>query len=357
MGNKTLFFDTFRDDLVFLLEDEKIVAVERPQHREVGAIYRGRVEHIDEGIGAAFVEIGLPKRGFLPLHGLDGRTLNRGEVLLVEVVKAATSTKGPKLTSNYSLGTPRIRLFPEEHFFKISRKATGRERKEWKQRKKDFFCGTLIRTAGLRDEKGVFEDLDHLRDVALGLLREKNFLPVPKCLYRPPLLEHFDLLEVDDYETTDVSRAREVLGDFPWKEATSLFQKEEYRKILSQLMKKRITLSSGAEIVFDETEALTVIDINTKNTRFSEHAQEEVNREAAREIARWIRLKNLSGTFVIDFIDPEGQGQELAKILEEGFETDRSRTTIYGLTRLGLMELARQRRGPSLHEGKIFKNS
>lgn len=354
MGNRILFFDTFREDLVFLIEDGEIVLVERPQHREVGAIYRGRVEHVDEGIGAAFVEIGLSKRGFLPL---EGRTLKRGEVLLVEVVKAATATKGPKLTTSYSLGTPRIRLFPEERFFKVSRKATGRERRHWKAQKGAFFCGALIRTAGLRDEEGVFEDLENLRDIALSLPRERNFLPVPKLLYRPPLLEHFDLLDVDGYETTDVARAREILGDFPWKEVPSLFQREAHRQLLSQLMKRRITLSSGAEIVFDETEALTVIDVNTKNTRFSQRAQEEVNREAAKEIARWIRLKNLSGAFLIDFIDPEGQEEELVKILEEGFERDRSRTTIYGLTRLGLMELARQRRGPSLHEGKNSKNS
>lgn len=314
-----------------------------------GNIYLGRVEHVDKGLGAAFVNIGEEKNGFLPLKGAH---LHRGDTVVVEVKKDPVGQKGPLLTMEYSIRGEYVIYFPEEDFFHLSAKVSDVNLKRfWKREKDRLPKGILVRTKGGKRPKEVRSELGELIPIGEEIIRNKNFLPVPRCLYersriRDFLREHRE--EKNGYFTNDNTLAKSGAFGIPWIFVDRSMDTDPVLvKELRYLFTRRVPLPSGGELVIDETESCTVIDVNTGSAAFSyEETTKVVNFEAAREVVRQILLRNLSGIILVDFITGEEE-EEITELLKEGFSSDRN-TTVYGFTKLHLMEIGRRKRGNPL---------
>lgn len=395
---------------VAVLEEGRLeeFTIERTEEeRLVGSIFKGRVRNLEDGLKAAFVDIGFEKNAFLHYWDIvpasfdsnvelvereDRRRREKPKVtqkdiprlyppgtdIVIQVSKGPIGTKGPRVTTNLALPGRFLVLLPNSDQCGVSRKI---EDPEERQRLKRIVrkltlpdgMGVIIRTAGEGQQARYF-----VRDLALLLEEWKavqdqiNTQPAPCCVFREP-----DLIErtVRDFLTDDVERIvvdnhtdyerirtrinkvsrRSVNKVKFYNESQAVFDRFNITRQLQSAFARQVHLKSGGYIVVDETEALVAIDVNTgrhKNVKDPESTIAKVNLEAAEEICRQLRLRNMGGLIVLDFIDMKSGKDRQAVYLKmkDLLKRDRARTHVLPISQLGLMEMTRQRHTESVHE-------
>ncbi len=376
-----------KETRVALLEDNKVVEayISRPlQKRLIGNVYKGVVENVLPGMQAAFVNIGEGKNAFLyidevPLSGgkkaaNSSKTIQRllrpGQELMVQVVKESFGSKGSRLTGHITLPGRFLVLAPGHDFVGVSRRIRcSKERDRLKKEAESLKTkagGIIVRTAAegasreclQQDLKFLLRLLDKIR-----VLYKKE--TGPALLHRDVDLLYRVLRDIFNDRTSqfiidnehEYNRVREILRDlsphlehrvFYYNNKEPIFERFNIEAEIERALKRMVWLSCGGYLVFDETEALMVVDVNTGKYTGRNNLEETIlktNLEAAAEIARQIRLRDIGGIIVVDFIDmasDEHREQVLEK-LKEHMSRDRTRTQISGITSLGLVEITRKR--------------
>ena len=404
MKREILISGTPRETRVAILEDDRLVEllIDRPEmRRSVGNIYRGKVEAVLPGIQAAFVDIGLEKSAFLHASdliepdeddeddedegGRGGRRaklpniqdqVKRGETILVQVTKEPISTKGPRVTTQISLPGRFLVYLPYASKIGVSRKIASREERA---RLREIVGKHLPKDAGGVIVRTVAEDVtdDQIRREMKSLLalwkkikRKATFVRPPALVQREASLtsgiirdlfsEKVDKLYVDSKQLYDeIEHYLEQVDPELLERATRyedpvpLFDKFDIESEIANLYKRRVDLPSGGYVIIEPTEALVSIDVNTGRYTGKKDPEKTIlktNMDASREIARQLRLRDIGGIIVIDFIDMETQSNR-DKVLHElrsALGRDRARTRAFQISDLGLIEMTRQRVRPSL---------
>jgi len=375
---------------VAVMEDKVVVEIyiERSlSQRLVGNIYKGKVENVLPGMQAAFVDIGLEKNAFLFVEDALGQgsiseevpgsgvkpcitdVLKEGQEILVQIAKEPIGTKGARVTTHITLPGRFVVLMPTVDYVGISRRIEDeneRERlRQVAERVKPSNMGLIVRTIaeGLTEED-FQQDTSLLTRLWKKIQNRAYHGPVPNLIHkdlelvqrilRDLFTEDIDSLIIDSrYEYEKVMELMELTspelkGRVTLYEQENLFEKYGVEDEIEKILKPRVWLKSGGYIVIDRTEALTAIDVNTGKFVGSTNLADTVlktNLEAVVEIARQLRLRNIGGIIIIDFIDmPETnhQNQVLQK-LEEEIRKDKTKTNVLGLTQLGLVEMTRKK--------------
>jgi ribonuclease G len=389
---------------VAVLEDGQLVEVgiERPQtQRLVGSIYRGRVQNVLPGMQAAFVDVGLERNAFLfvddahPPHAEDlerdgsgaartGREVSisdlirEGQEIIVQVAKEPSGTKGARVTRHVTLPGRYLVLMPTVDYVGVSRRIEDEaERERLRQiarRIRRPGTGLIVRTvAEGRSQDELEEDWRFLRRAWIGVRRAARRATAPALLYRdlglvPRILR--DQLDgtvrrivVDDPEERQrifeflqqFSPADAVRVDLHAGNAAGLFAAEGVEQELEKALARRVWLRSGGYLVIDQMEALTAVDVNTGRFVGTTDLADTVfrtNLEAAAEIARQLRLRDIGGIIVVDFIDMDvpDHRRRVVEALQEACRPDHARPTVLGLTQLGLVEMTRKKARQSLRD-------
>lgn len=347
----------------------------------VGNIYAGRVENVIPTLQAAFVDIGAEKNAYF-YYGKkravsDEEKTNRpkvGETVLVQVEKDAVGEKGAVLTKDISFAGKFLVLLPgETGEIGISRKIT---KEEERQRIRGILenilpkeHGVIVRTNGAgRDEPAFQAELRQLLE-KWNCLKQAVYRKPPELLWRENLpalkaARDFYAADVDSFVVNDTETYEKLLEteDFNkegqpklelYQEKIPLFSAFYVESKLEKALQQKVWLKSGGFLVIEETEACVVMDVNTGKINGKgdlEKTIRKTNLEAAEEAARQMRLRNLSGIIIIDFVDMvhEENRQMVTKTLETAVSKDRIKTVVVGLTQLGLMQVTRKKTRPSL---------
>lgn len=379
--------------------------VELPeQERMVGSIYKGVVENVIKGMGAAFVDIGMEQNAFLrfsdvgdffqsygPLgnnnsgsmvksskrsgRSKDDVPLVSGQNILVQITKEPIGTKGARVTSEVTLPGRYIVLVPESRHVGISKKVENNREKgrlkklAYKIRPKGF--GLIVRTvAEKKEQKDLQSDLDNL-------LRSWSKIEQRAKREQGPIVLYKDMGMVSsiirDLFTADISRVvidsrklyreiikylKDVSPDLAkkvehYKGMNPIFDEYSIEKEVEKGLSRKVWLKSGGYIVFDQAEALVAIDVNSgRHVSNKEHDETsyKINLEAAQEIARQLRLRDLGGLVIVDFIDMinDERKKKLMTHFRRELKQDRAKTSISELSNFGLVEMTRERIRPSL---------
>ncbi|MFH1655604.1 MAG: Rne/Rng family ribonuclease [Candidatus Omnitrophota bacterium] len=372
----------------------------------LGNIYKGKVRSIVPSINAAFVDIGQEKNGFLYLGELTNplveeelseqgpasnneqrkNNVNKikvGEEIMVQVVKEAFGTKGPRLTTHISLPGRYLVLMPLDKNTGISRRVTDRnERKRLRSilEKINFFkdVGLIVRTVATgRGKRDFVRDGRFLIRIWRNTKRNSSRLRAPALIHsefgilfkvlRDVFSDDVDSVLIDsrDQYRQVVSFVRSVMGyHFAkkiklYREGVPLFEFKNVEDEIKKLYENKIYLKTGVYIVIEITEGLTVVDVNSgrfKSGANPERTALQVNLQLTKEIARQLRLRDIGGIIVIDFIDMmEAQNQRrVLNAFKEALRQDRAKTEVLGISMLGLVEMTRERTSRSI-ESKYYK--
>lgn len=384
------------ENRVAILEDNVLseIYVER-EEKVIGSIYKGKVQNVLPGMGASFVDIGLGRNAFLyvddinktPLNIGDveitqgrsgwtiGEKVNRGDDVLVQIVKEPRGLKGARVSTNISLPGRYLILMPTGRYSGVSRKIeSADERNRLKavmKRIRPEGMATVVRTAaGSVSEAELIADLGVLIRMWHGILEMYKRAASPSLLHKDMNLVYkaardFITADVDKVLIDNEDEYRKV-RDFlqllgpqyldrleHYNSGRSLFHDYKIDDELQKLMKPKINLPSGGSIVIETTEALTVIDVNSGKFTGGKNLEDTIvktNIEAAAEIARQVRLRDIGGIIVCDFIDmsSEAARNKVVQTLEVGLRKDRTRSTIQSFSNLGLLEFTRKRVGKDL---------
>ncbi|MCL7941131.1 ribonuclease E [Halomonas sp. ATCH28] len=355
-------------------------------------IYRGKITRVEPSLEAAFVDFGADRHGFLPLKEVSrdyflkepsGRpsikeVLKEGQEVIVQVDKEERGNKGAALTTFISLAGRFLVLMPNNpRAGGISRRIEGEERSQLKEAMSQLTVpdkmGLIVRTAGIgRSPEELQWDLDYLVQVWESITEEAGKRPAPFLIYRE---SNVIIRAMRDYLRQDIGEVlidseqvhqealsfiRQVMPSYQQKiklyvDEVPLFSRFQIESQIETAYEREVKLPSGGSIVIDHTEALVSIDINSaRATRGSdiEETALQTNLEAADEIARQLRLRDIGGLVVIDFIDmsPARNQREVENRMRDALKLDRARVQIGRISRFGLMEMSRQRLRPSLGE-------
>lgn len=387
---------------IALLEDRRLaeLLIERQESRSVvGNIYKGRVDSIVPGIQAAFIDIGFEKNGFLYVSDIAGAEgtgdfdfeegtikprgsarrgrppsieslLKKNQHIMVQVSKDMLGTKGVRLTNYVTLPGRYVVLMPTVKHLGVSRKI-GSEKERDRLRKllqsvRPPGTGLILRTAGEDKKKSDFqEDIRYLTKVWEDIKDKMETAKSASLLHADlgPILRIVRDMFTADVEKMTVDneaeyrRILEFLDSFApnlknrvklYNQSRPIFDKFGLEKEIEKALNRKVYLKSGGYICIDQTEALIAIDVNTGRFTGTKHLEETVlrtNLEAAEEIARQARLRDLGGIIVIDFIDMaiEKNRRELIKHLQACLKHDRAKTTISEISELGMIEMTRKR--------------
>ncbi len=396
MRNEILISSDPWENRVAIMEDGELAElyIER-EEKVIGSIYKGKVHNVLPGMGAAFVDIGLGRNAFLYVDDINKQPLNIGDVeitqghsgftigekvkrndeILVQIVKEPRGLKGARISTNISLPGRYLILMPTGKYSGVSRKiesATERDRlKKVMQRIRPEGMATVVRTAaaGVSDAE-LMADLGVLIRMWHGILEVFKRAPAPSLLHKDMNLvfkaaRDFVTADVDkvyidnEEEHRKVREFLQLLGPQyldrieHYNGGRSLFHDYGIDLEIERLMNPKINLPSGGSIVIETTEALTVIDVNSGKFTGGKNLEDTIgktNVEAAAEIARQVRLRDIGGIIVVDFIDmgSEAARNKVLKTLEDGLRRDRTRATIQSFSNLGLLEFTRKRVGKDL---------
>jgi ribonuclease G len=384
------------ENRVAILEDgaPAELYIER-EEKVIGSIYKGKVQNVLPGMGAAFVDIGLGRNAFLFVDDISKQPLNigdveitqgakgftiaekakRGDDVLVQIVKEPRGLKGARISTNVSLPGRYLILMPNGRFSGVSRKvesAAERDRlKSVMKRIRPEGMATVVRTAAAGvSEAELIADLGVLIRMWHGILETYKRAASPSLLHKDMNLVYkaardfitadVDKVLIDNEEEYNKVRAfLQLLGPQYldrveyYKGGPALFDDYGINEELQKLMKAKVNLPSGGSIVIESTEALTVIDVNSGKFTGGKNLEDTIvktNVEAASEIARQVRLRDIGGIIVVDFIDmsTESSRNKVIKTLEDGLRKDRTRSTIQSFSNLGLLEFTRKRIGKDL---------
>ena len=390
---------------IALLENDKVEEfyIERTSATShVGNIYKGRVVNVEASIQAAFVDFGLGRNGFLHISDLlptyfgQGedftetvgrklarrdrppiqRCLRRGDEIIVQIIKEGIGTKGPTLTTYLSIPGRIIVMMPGMSKMGVSRKIEDEvERKRLRQILDQLQppqdCGFIIRTAGIgRPKADIQRDLAYLTRLWQQVLKKMESGTGPMTLYTEG-----DLVTrtVRDIFTTEIDRiiidnerVAEQVRDFVkltsprakdkvelYTDSIPLFHKFNIENDIEMMNSRHVPLPSGGSLVIDQTEAVVAIDVNSG--KFRDHSDAETtafktDMEAAAEIPRQLKLRDLGGVIICDFIDLryDRHRRELEQKLHDAFKSDRAKTKVLRMSQFGIIEITRQRMRPSV---------
>jgi ribonuclease G len=375
-------------------------SIEREGDRQIsGSIYKGRVKNLEPGLKAMFVDIGLDKNAFLhywdaiPSVDAGVETIDRGgkqrknpkkitandipriyppgSDIIVQVTKGPIGTKGPRITTNISLPGRYLVLMPFDEQSGISKKIEDpKERQRLRHILQDLDVpdgmGVIIRTVGegqkarffVRDLHVLLEEWKKISGDVETARAPKLLLPEPDLIERTVrdfLTDEVDRIVVDDLDAAN--RMKDLVGIISkrsqkkirhYTEAVPIFERFNVDKQIDAALRRQVWLPCGGYLVIDETEALVAIDVNTGRNKGSKDQDKTIlqtNLEAAEEISRQLRLRNIGGLIVLDYIDmrnPRDQKQVL-QLFKEHMKRDKARTHILPISQLGLMEMTRQR--------------
>jgi len=384
---KDILVDTcFGETRVAIIEDGEPVEIYIEAagcEKLAGNIYRGKVERILPGMQSAFVDIGTGKNAFLYADDIiKSRDLilaqtakienlvSQGQEITVQVVKEALDNKGSRVTTDIKLPGRLVILTPLTTGIGVSKKIKSPDEKERLRQIAENLCpegsGIIVRTAAEGKQSEELEaDIKGLLKLWKSISDKEERGSVPRCIYSEPgviyklVRDHIDsdLHRFIINDRVEYEKLLELLDAVSpvIKLKVELFCKDydmfEYYHIdtaVSKALARKVWLKSGGYLVFDKTEALTVIDVNTgkyvgKNTL--EETMLKTNEEAALTVAKQIRLRNISGIILIDFIDMKDTShkERLLSVLREAVKTDSSKVTVVGMTNLGLVELTRKK--------------
>ncbi|MCF7667518.1 MAG: Rne/Rng family ribonuclease [Akkermansiaceae bacterium] len=395
---------------VALLEDGVLeeYSVEREGDQNiVGGIFKGRVKNIEPGLKAMFVDIGLDKNAFLHFWDAIPAALDAGleeiqregkkksakkitskdipdiypvgSEIVIQVSKGPIGTKGPRVTTNISLAGRYLVLMPFTEQFGISRKIEdpkerARLRKIVQKLSVPEGMGVIMRTVAqgtrarhfVRDLAMLLEQWDEIE-----ARREAN--PAPACIFQEPgliertardfLTDEVNQVICDDAHTTEAireiaskisRRAKRRIHHLPTS-TQPIFERINIQKQIDEAFSRQVWLPCGGYVVIDETEALISVDVNTGRNRGAKDVDKmilETNIEAAREVARQLRLRNIGGLVVIDFIDMRHRKDQQAvyKAIKDRLKKDKAKTQVLQISPIGLMEMTRQRLTESLRD-------
>ncbi|GMV92024.1 MAG: ribonuclease E [Candidatus Hydrogenedentota bacterium] len=387
---------------IAFIEEKRLteLLIDRHESRSVvGNVYKGRVDSIVPGIQAAFIDIGFEKNGFLYVSDIAGAEgtgdfvfeegtakprersrrgkppaieslLKKNQHIMVQVSKDTLGTKGVRLTNYVTLPGRYIVLMPTVKHLGISRKiGSDRERERLRKTLQSIRppgVGMILRTAGEDKKKADFQDdIKYLTKVWTDVKDKMETMKGPSLLHEDlnPILRVVRDMFTKDVEKLTIDseveykRILDFLDTFApnlkkrvklYNAKRPIFDKFNIEREIEKALHRRVFLKSGGHICIDQTEALVAIDVNTGRFTGSKHLEETVlktNLDAAEEIARQVRLRDLGGIIVIDFIDMqyEKNRKELIRKLQECLKADRAKTTISEISELGMIEMTRKR--------------
>ncbi len=405
MKKEIFINESMGETRIAILEEDRMVEVyveKQGQQRMISNIYKGKVENVIPGMQAAFVDIGYGTNAFLPfseihngdflLADVDSDSpkqnkekrvdngnievdLHTGQEIFVQIIKEPFANKGPRVTTEIAIPGRLLVLVPNVNYIGISKKLWDKyERRRLKKvanklRHKDF--GLIIRTVaeGKSDEQ-ITNDYEMLMNHWQALDKKAKNTPAPALIYQD--LETAssvirDLLTTDVTKITiDSKKLYKKLYNYLEDVSPNLSQRLQFYKIkaplfesmgieaeIAKLMSPQVRLKSGAYLVIEKTEAMVVVDVNSGRfigKQLHEQNSLKINMEAAREIARQLRLRDLSGLIVIDFIDMREQANQ-RKVYNEmrnELKKDRAKVAVAPISEFGLLEMTRQRIRQSL---------
>lgn len=371
---------------VAVVEDGRLVEIYFERYQKlVGNIFKGKVANVLPGMQAAFVDIGIEKNAFLyvgdvvPPEGTErggkepaiDQILKAGQEILVQVTKEPLESKGARVTTQITLPGRYAVFMPGVDYVGVSRRISNegeRERiRSLAHEVKPQGTGVIVRTAAEgATRQDMQEDVASLEGIWEGIGEAGRSSTAPALLHREVDLteriirdlfyEDVDQVQVNDrilYDgirrTLSQSQSETKLKNRVYLyEGEDIFSKYEVTAQVMQALKHKVWLNCGGSLVIEHMEALTAIDVNTGKYVGSENLEDTVlrtNKEAAVEIARQLRLRNVGGIIIIDFIDmvEEKHGEEVIKVLEQELQKDKTKTRVMGITKLGLVEVTRKK--------------
>ena len=372
-----------RDNIAAVMENGKVA--EFYVHRGeiiLGDVYLAQVENILPSIEAAFVNVGSDKMGFLHAQDVMGKgalqdKLKPKQKLVVQVVKEPVGHKGPRVTTEISLPGRFLVLMPNEPGINVSKKITSaKERARLKSilnLLKPVGVGVIVRTeAEGQTEADLQEDLEILLEKWNNIITSAESLNPPSLLYRDQDLLYRVIREACNEETQEIvvdtafalNRVQTILQNWHmnkninvtlYKGSEPLLVAMDIHKEIKAALQMKVNLPSGGYLFIQTTEALTVIDVNSgkfTNSATQDETILKTNIEAVHEIARQLRLRNIGGMIIIDFIDMTSRIDKLAMMeeLEMAIEADKAKPQVGQLSDLGLVEMTRHRQGQALSE-------
>ncbi len=374
----------------------------------VGNIYKGIITNVESSIQAAFIDFGLPKNGFLHISDVQpqyfpghrgehedvGRKIprhnrppiqkcfKRGQEVIVQITKEGVGTKGPTLTTYLSIPGRCIVMMPGMSKHGVSRKIEDEtERRTMRDALKELDLptgmGFILRTAGLgRPKRDLQRDLNYLTRLWKNVIDRVKTATAPAELYRESDLvtrtirdcysSDFKRILIDDLSAA--KKAKELLQlAMPrlkpnielYTDPEPLFHRMNIEAEIERINMRHVPLQSGGSLVIDSTEALVAIDVNSGKFRSPDDAEEtavKINVEAAEEIARQLRLRDLGGLIVCDFIDMrlEKNKRKVERALRDALKLHKERAKTLRMSAFGLIEITRQRQGPSIKRNIYF---
>ena len=391
MSKEILINITPQETRVAILENGLLhdLYIERSRSRGlVGNVYKGRVVRVLPGMEAAFVEIGLEKAAFLHVSDVAQKNkdsaeptpivqlLHEGQDILVQVLKDQLGTKGARLTSNITIPSRYLVFMPNADNIGVSSRIENESDRErlknylLEQEHRNTDAGYILRTAAeVADKEAIAKDIKYLNrlweniintvDVEPGSVVHKD-LPLYLRVLRDMVDEDLDVIRVDSREKCNsmtefankyVPEVAAYIEHYPGERP--IFDLHAVEDEIHKGLERKVQLKSGGYLIIDQTEAMTTIDVNTGAFVGSRNLEETIfktNLEAAQGIARQLRLRNLGGIVILDFIDmsEEEHKRQVMRALEKALEKDHARTSISEVSSLGLVEMTRKRTRESL---------
>lgn len=385
---KRIFIDSYAGNIVSALADDKKLLEYQTEKRNgrviVGSVFKGKVENVLPGMQVAFVNIGLEKNGYLYTgDSLVNKSqlgndvafpsklnVKEGDEIIVQVVKDVSGTKGVRLTANLSFAGRNLVYMPDYDFVVVSRRIEDEKLKEQLlkigEEIKPEKGGLIMRTvSGDADKDFFIEEKDYLVKTYNDILKSAEAQKAPALLYedgnlakrmlRDVYTPDIDEIIVSDYalylDVMDVAvkRGGKITGKIKYYDKKrDLFTDYGLASEVDGMLRNKVNMESGAYLIIDKTEALTAIDVNTGKYIGEDSLEKtvfETNLSACDEIARQLRLRNIGGMVIIDFIDMEEEKHREAVVerLKYALKDDRTRSNVIGMTGLGLVELTRKK--------------
>lgn len=354
--------------LGFQFEENKLSRIYNLENKSlVGNIYVGYVKDIVKNLNAAFVEIDGENKGFLSLKNYPHK-IKQGDKILVQVAGDKVKTKDYLLTWKLNISVGSVILTVGNNNFSISKKIDDSLLREQYKNSFSHFCtdeyGFILRTnAQSKDLKNLENNINEAIEIYNQTVNKFNFLKAKTLVYKKDkqleVLEDF-VLKKDGMVITDVEqiyeslKAADICASFNDEKKINLINKYSLEKHLQNSLNRHVWLKSGGYLIIEHTEAMTVIDVNTGKADFKSNRDktiQKINEEAAKEIARQLQIRNISGTIIVDFIgSDELKNGNLIAVMRQKVKKDYVSCSVVDITKLGLMEITRKKQEQPLYE-------
>lgn len=370
MDNRLIISDFYNNILLgfYFINDELYRIQNFSDNSLIGNIYCGYVKDVVKNIDAAFVEFGDNLKGFLSLKNIEKKPKSGGKIL-VQVTGDKIKTKDYALTLKLNLSSDNLVMVVGGSGISISRKITDNDTRNWLKSSLSSLdtgeYGFILRTSGADcSMEDILAQADLLKKQYEDILRKFNFSTSKALLFENNKIvnacnefinKYSGEIKTDNENVYKFLTNSRISAAYFTDTSISLCNKYALGKHLKNALSKKVWLKSGAYLVIEVTEALTVIDVNTGKAEFhssKEKTFEKINLEAALEISRQLRIRNISGIIIVDFINMSKKEsyQNLEDILKSYVDCDYVKCNICGMTHLGLMEISRQKKEKPLNE-------